>query len=83
MPSRLSPAAASRVASISPLSTFFNRVCDVAAQPHDLEVRPQTKKLGGAARRGGADHRALRQRLDRFGADQPVARVARSSIAAM
>ena len=48
---------------------------DIAAEGHDLAVRPGVQELSGAARRAGSDHRAGRQRGNAFGADQHIAHV--------
>ena len=45
---------------------------DVAAQQRWPEVRPQAQGLGLAARRSGAEGRAMRQALDRVGEDRDV-----------
>ena len=57
--SRFRPAAASRVASTSPLFDLLQPRFDIAAERHDLEVGPQPQQLRRAPRRRGADHARL------------------------
>ena len=60
-PSRLSPATASSVASATPSAQLFEPGVDIAAERHDVEVRPVPQHLRGAADRRGAEAGAARQ----------------------
>ena len=83
-PSRSSPAAASRVASASPRSSLRSRVCDIAADRHDLEVRPPREQL--RARAAARRCRPARPAAAPRGCSAPTSRSrtsARGSIAAI
>ena len=83
-PSRSSPAAARIVASTSPRSTLASRVCDVAADRHDLEVGPAGEQLRGRAAARRCRPGRPRGSASRLSAPISRSRVsARGSIAAM
>ena len=65
-PSRFSPASARIVPSATPSCSLRSRVCDIAAEGHDLEVRPHAagSAPAGAATRSRLSRRAGRSMID-------------------